>query len=92
MKKQIQTIMNKAMNMVMLSCDDATLLITKSAYTKLGFFENLQLKMHLMGCKFCRLFNLQNEHLSHQINEFAGHQHEKLSLKKKEELKKVLSE
>lgn len=52
--------MNKAMHSVMLSCDRATFLITKKEYQKLSCVENLQLKMHLMGCKFCRAFNKQN--------------------------------
>lgn len=92
MIKQIQKMMNKAMHMVMLSCDTATLLITKSAYEKLSFRESMQLKMHLMGCKLCRLFNIQSEHLTHQINELTKQQGKTLSDSKKKEIQEAINQ
>ena len=84
--------MNNAMHRVMLSCDAATFLMTKKEYKKLSCKENLQLKMHLMGCKFCRAFNDQNAIHS---GKFIQLQQEppaaKLSPKKKIEiLKKIV--
>ena len=59
--------MNKMMHLMMLSCKDATFLLTKNEYQKLNLKENLQLKMHLMGCKFCRAFEKQNKIISEKI-------------------------
>lgn len=59
--------MNRAMHYMMLSCGTATFLLTKREYQKLGCKERMQLRMHLMGCKFCRAFNKQNAVLSKQL-------------------------
>ncbi len=67
MNEKTKIWMNKAMHSVMLSCDRATFFITKKEYVKLSCKENLQLKMHLMGCKLCRSFNEQNAILSEKI-------------------------
>jgi len=83
--------MNSAMHYVMLSCDTATFLITKSDYHKLGCKENLQLRMHLMGCKLCRSFNKQNTFLSDKLTKI---QEEpplvEMSSEKKNEIEEIL--
>ena len=83
--------MNSAMHYMMLSCDTATFLITKRDYQKLRCKENLQLKMHLMGCKLCRSFNEQNTFLSEKLKNI---QEEpplvELSLEKKNEIEEIL--
>ena len=60
--------MNHTMHWMMLSCDKATFFITKRDYQKLSCKENLQLKMHLMGCKLCRAFNKQNAVITEKLN------------------------
>ncbi len=67
MSDKSKIMMNKAMQYMMLSCDNATFLMTKKDYQKLKCKENLQLRMHLMGCKFCRAFNKQNAILSEHL-------------------------
>lgn len=57
----IKKMMVKGMDGVMLNCDEATYLITKSDFQKLGCVKRMQLKMHLMGCKLCRRFKIQSE-------------------------------
>ncbi len=57
------------MDKIMLSCDTATLLITKDEFTRLSCVEQLQLKMHLAGCKFCRRFKKQSEFISYAIRQ-----------------------
>ena len=59
--------MNHTMHWMMLSCDKATFFITKRDYQKLSCKENLQLKMHLMGCKLCRVFNEQNSVITEKL-------------------------
>lgn len=65
--------LNKMMHYLMLSCHQATLLMTKNEYQKLSLTENMQLKMHLMGCKFCRAFDKQNKILTDKINKIHTH-------------------
>ncbi len=57
----IKELMIKGMDKVMLDCDEATYLITKSEVEKIGCVKRIQLKMHLAGCKFCRRFKVQSE-------------------------------
>lgn len=57
----IKQMMIRGMDVVMLSCEEATYLITKSEFEDLGCVKQMQLEMHLMGCKFCRRFKLQSE-------------------------------
>jgi hypothetical protein len=45
----------------MLSCRDATRLMSEAQDRKLGFAERLQLDLHLALCKGCRNFN---EHMA----------------------------
>lgn len=83
--------MNKAMHKLMLSCETATFYITKKEYQKLSCKENLQLNMHLMGCKFCRAFNKQNSFLSEKISTLKEHPPvEKLSENKRAEIRNAM--
>ena len=79
------------MHAVMLSCDDATFLISKAQYNSLNFRERIQLKLHLMGCKFCSLFEDQSQVLTDKINDINLHNVEfKLSDKAKEDISKSI--
>ncbi len=83
------------MDKIMLSCDTATLLITKGEFTRLKCVEQLQLKMHLAGCKFCRRFKEQSEFISYALRQ-ADRIPEKESLRlhltetQKQRMKKTL--
>jgi len=44
---------------VMITCKEATYLISKDQQDKLGFSERFKLKLHLMMCKYCRRFLVQ---------------------------------
>ena len=48
----------------MLDCKKATFLIAKSQETELKWFEKLQLRMHLMACQYCQLFEQQSRFLN----------------------------
>lgn len=61
------------MHAIMLSCHESTLLLTKNEYQKLSARENMQIKMHLMGCKFCRAFEKQNKVLTEKIQQINTH-------------------
>ncbi len=61
-------IMVKGMNRLMLDCDTATLLITKSEFARLTCIEKTKLRLHLLSCKFCRRFKKQSELISLQLD------------------------
>ncbi len=66
---KVQKIWKKSMDKIMLSCDSATLLITKGEFTRLSCVEKVQLKIHLASCKFCRRFKQQSEFISYTIRQ-----------------------
>ncbi len=91
MNEKTKIWMNSAMHSVMLSCDKATFFITKKEYVKLSCKENIQLKMHLMGCKLCRSFGEQNAIISEKLNALQENPpQEKLSDDKKLEIQQSL--
>ncbi len=91
MNEKAKIWMNKAMHSVMLSCDKATFFVTKKEYVKLSCKENVQLKMHLMGCKLCRSFNDQNVIISEKLKVLQEDPpQEKLSDTKKVEIQQSL--
>jgi hypothetical protein len=72
--------MMKGMNKIMLSCDTATYLITRSEYEKLSCINRMQLKMHLAGCKYCRRFAEQSKYISEQLKKVRNPETQKLSI------------
>ena len=92
MSDKAKILMNRAMHYMMLSCDNATFLMIKKDYQKLKCKENLQLNMHLMGCKFCRAFNKQNAIISEHLEKLKDIPPAfKLSDEKKIEIEKALT-
>lgn len=51
------------------NCDRATFLIEKRELAKLSISDGLQLRLHLIGCKVCRLYLKQSQ----KINELVDH-------------------
>lgn len=47
------------MRHLMINCRDATLLTAKKEEGKLGFVENIQLRIHISMCSFCKRFEKQ---------------------------------
>ncbi len=90
---KIKNTLSKGMDKIMLNCDKATLLITKSEFTKLSCVERLQLKMHLAGCKFCRRFKQQSEFISYAIRQSEQFpSKENLKLRLTDEQKQAIKE
>ncbi len=82
---------------MMITCKEATFLISKKQQDKLNWFERLQLNLHLMMCKYCRRFAEQVSFITKAIaslkkkvmNQSAG---VSLSDEKKQLIKKKLLE
>ena len=91
----IKELMIKGKDKIMLTCEEATFLITKSEVEDLGCIKKMQLKMHLAGCSLCRRFKLQSDiinqslkHLEHLNGDHTHNYH--LPEKKKEELQEII--
>ncbi len=53
----------------MISCEDATRLVVMKETIKLSLYDRMRLKMHLSMCKYCSLFEKQNEIIDEHIKE-----------------------
>ena len=78
------------MPFIMITCKKATFLVSKKEENKLSFGERIQLKMHLAICKLCRLFEKQSWLFSKHAQHMHEHSDQRLSIKKKEEIKTAL--
>lgn len=93
----IKRMMIRGMDAVMLSCEEATLLITKSEMEKIGCVKRMQLRMHLAGCELCRRFKIQSEIIDQslktlenlKVNQEAPQAY--LSEEKKKEMEKLIN-
>ncbi len=45
---------------LMVSCKEATYLASQMEEGKLPFIKKIKLKIHLAGCKFCKMFAMQS--------------------------------
>ncbi len=51
--------MRKLMNLFMLSCKEASLMIDKKSMEPLTWKENMMLRMHTVMCKYCTAYEKQ---------------------------------
>lgn len=73
------------------NCKKATFLIEKKLIGTITISEKLELKIHLAGCKICRIFEQQSNTINHMVHELfskATHQEQKLD----EDFKKDLQQ
>lgn len=68
----MKKLMMKGMHMIMLDCDQATYLASKSEIVKLGCTQRMQLKMHLFSCKLCKNFVKQSKIIDEQVNKLKA--------------------
>lgn len=83
--------MMKLMQIIVLSCKQATFYSSIKNYKKLNLIRRLQLKLHLSMCDSCHEFDHQSEIIDKSLANFGknGHTHssEILSEEKKSEIK-----
>jgi len=81
-------------NKLFISCEEATIICTKSQYKEASFLEKIKLNIHLLRCKTCGLFAKQNGKLTEMCNKHLEKPkcEHTLSNEAKEALKKKLSE
>ncbi len=54
---------------IIYNCRQATLLIEKKQMVKLSIHEKLELRIHLAGCSFCRLYNTQSRMINVMVQQ-----------------------
>lgn len=43
-----------------INCNEATLICDKTQYNEAGFWERIKLSIHLLTCKYCKVYTKQN--------------------------------
>lgn len=57
----------RVMSKMMISCEKASFLASKSLDTRLSLKETMALKMHTMVCKYCRLYSIEISEINHAV-------------------------
>ncbi len=81
---------------MMISCDEATYIISKNQHQKLGFIKRIQLKIHLLMCNYCRRYENQIRFITGIINKLKlfpenNNSNYRLDNQQKENLQKEIS-
>lgn len=94
MFKKMKKLLDRLMMRMMITCEKAAFLISKSQDQKLTFSEDVQLRMHLMGCRFCRAYERDLGLLSDSIRHYREKPEKEppmeLARSKKEKIKEHL--
>jgi hypothetical protein len=81
------------MKKMMVSCEKASFLASKSQDEKLSCKENLNMHLHLAGCHICRRYKKDIDLMSRKIREYRSiTENESYQLKLTEEQKKRIRE
>jgi hypothetical protein len=54
---------------IIYNCKQATFLIEKKSFSKLSFREVLELRIHLYGCSFCKLYSKQSKVINDMVQQ-----------------------
>jgi hypothetical protein len=76
---------------IMHNCKQATFLIEKKMIGRLTFSEKIELRIHLIGCSFCRLYDKQSHMINNMVRQLF-HSSMNPDIKLDENFKKELQE
>ena len=76
---------------IIYNCKQATYLIEKKSVAGLSFREAIELRIHLFGCSFCRIFNKQSHIINNMVRQLLK-SIEPPNIKLDENFKKELQE
>lgn len=62
---------------LILTCQEATLLIERKASEKISFRKNIQLQMHLWICKACKMYEKHSQLINKALQKIARKPKEK---------------
>ena len=66
--KGIVKMLMRVMSKMMISCEKASFLASKSLDARLSIRESMALKTHTMVCKYCKLYAIEIAEISHAIH------------------------
>ncbi|WP_259068905.1 hypothetical protein HDF24_06200 [Mucilaginibacter sp. X4EP1] len=76
---------------IIYNCKQATFLIDKRATSRLTFKEMIELRIHLYGCSFCRIYKKQSRMINEMVQQLF-HSATKPGVKLDEDFKNELQE
>ena len=76
---------------IIYNCKQATFLIEKKLIGRLTFREKMVLGTHLIGCSWCRLYDLQSRKIGEMVRQFL-HSSVNTDIRLDENFKKELQE
>ncbi|MEA1786739.1 hypothetical protein U1E44_11595 [Arenibacter sp. GZD96] len=82
----------RIMNMLFLSCKQATALVEKKQVTTLSLLERIQLKMHIWMCSACRSYEKQSLLMNSLMQRMVSRSKEELNHMDEAAKKKVLQQ
>jgi hypothetical protein len=65
--KGIMRVLMRVMSKMMISCEKAAFLASKSLDTRLSLSETMAMKMHTMVCKYCKMYSIEISEINHAI-------------------------
>ncbi|MDP9048250.1 MAG: hypothetical protein M3N14_08945 [Bacteroidota bacterium] len=57
------------LNKILNNCKQATFLIEKKSLNRLSFRETIELRIHLYGCSFCKLYGKQSHTINNMVHQ-----------------------
>lgn len=73
MKKTLQLKFMAFMSKMMISCDKAAFLTSKAENGKLSLLDKIELKIHLVSCKYCQRYEKEIKLISQHIHNQNQH-------------------
>jgi hypothetical protein len=68
-KLDLNYIIMSYLKKIIYNCKQATFLIDKKATSRLTFREMIELRIHLYGCSFCRIYKKQSRMINEMVQE-----------------------
>ncbi len=81
-----------ALKKIIYNCRQATLLLEKKEWVSLTFRESIELRIHLYGCSFCRLYGQQSRMINNMVQHLFKSTEYKLDDSFKAELQQRIDE
>jgi len=60
---------------LMITCDEATAICDKNQYGEASLLEKFKLNIHLLLCKHCRSYSMQNNFITKLLGKHLDHNH-----------------
>ena len=79
-------------NKLLINCKEATLMVVLQECDHLPFKKRFALWIHLLICKYCKLFNKQSKQINDVLKKHASEKNLSLSFEKKQELTHLINE